>query len=56
MVREGLRAMLTSARNQVVGESSDPARAIADLLLLQPDVVLLILRSAVVREWRYSLR
>ena len=41
MVREGLRAMLTTARNQVVGESSDPARAIADLLLLQPDVVLL---------------
>jgi DNA-binding NarL/FixJ family response regulator len=41
MVREGLRAMLETERNQVVGESSDPARAIADLLLLQPDVVLL---------------
>ena len=41
MVREGLRAMLEAARNQVVGESSDPARAIADLVLLQPNVVLL---------------
>jgi DNA-binding NarL/FixJ family response regulator len=41
MVREGLRTMLESARNRVVGESSDPSQAIADLLLLQPDVVLL---------------
>jgi two-component system, NarL family, invasion response regulator UvrY len=41
MVREGLRAMLETARNQVVGEASEPARAIADLVLLQPNVVLL---------------
>lgn len=41
MVREGLRAMLETARHKVVGESGDPTRAIADLLLLQPEVVLL---------------
>ena len=41
MVREGLRAMLEAARLHVVGDSGDPTRAIADLVLLQPDVVLL---------------
>lgn len=41
MVREGLRTMLESARHRVVGEASEPTRAIAELIVLQPEVVLL---------------
>ena len=41
MVREGLRAMLEAARHNVVGESGDLTQAIADLVLLRPEVVLL---------------
>ena len=41
VVREGLRAMLETARYTVAGESSDPTEAISELQRLRPDVVLL---------------
>lgn len=41
IVREGLRALLQTAGHSVVGESSDPTEAMADLLRLNPEVLLL---------------
>jgi DNA-binding NarL/FixJ family response regulator len=41
VMREGLRALLEAAGHEVVGEADDPTRAIAELLRLAPDVVLL---------------
>src|ERR1035437_2546653 len=41
IMREGLRAMLTAMGHRVVGESADPTQALADLLRLQPEVLLL---------------
>jgi DNA-binding NarL/FixJ family response regulator len=41
IMREGLRAMLEAVGHQVVGESADPTEALADLLRLRPDVLLL---------------
>ena len=41
VVREGLRAMLETARYTVVGESCDPTEAISELQLLRPEVALL---------------
>ena len=41
LVRDGLRAMLETARHTVVGESSEPTQALNDLQRLVPDVVLL---------------
>lgn len=41
MLRDGLRAVLASAGHRVLGESSDPTQALADILRLAPQVVLL---------------
>jgi DNA-binding NarL/FixJ family response regulator len=41
ILREGLRAMLEARGHQVVGESADLTEALADLLRLRPDVLLL---------------
>lgn len=41
ILREGLRAVLEAAGHRVVGESGEPTQALADLLRLQPDVLLL---------------
>jgi len=41
IMREGLRALLEARGHTVVGESADPTEALADLLRLQPDVLLL---------------
>lgn len=41
IVREGLRALLEAVGYQVVGESADPTEALADLLRLSPEVLLL---------------
>jgi two-component system invasion response regulator UvrY len=41
MVRDGLRAMLEAEGHQVVGESADLTQSLADLVRLQPDVLLL---------------
>lgn len=41
LMREGLRALLEARGHTVVGESSDPTEALADLLRLRPDVLLL---------------
>lgn len=41
MVREGLRAVLEAAGHQVLGESAEPTQALAELLRLQPEVLLL---------------
>lgn len=41
MVREGLRAVLEAASHSVVGESAEPTQALADLIRLAPDVLLL---------------
>jgi two-component system invasion response regulator UvrY len=41
MVRDGLRSVLSAAGHQVVGESADPTRALADLQRLTPAVLLL---------------
>ena len=46
IVREGLRAMLEAAGHSVVGESSDPTQAVADLQRLAPAVTLLDLHLA----------
>jgi two-component system, NarL family, invasion response regulator UvrY len=44
LVREGLRAVLEQAGLLVVGESDDPTLAIAELLRLRPQVLLLDLK------------
>lgn len=44
IVREGLCALLEAGGHTVVGESADPTEALADLLHLQPDVLLLDLQ------------
>ncbi len=44
MMRDGLRAVLQSNGHTVVGESSDPGMAAAELQQLAPDVLLLDLR------------
>lgn len=41
MVRDGMRAVLETAGHAVVGEADHPAAALADVLRLEPDVVLL---------------
>jgi DNA-binding NarL/FixJ family response regulator len=41
IMREGLRALLEARGHTVVGESADPTEALADLLRLQPDALLL---------------
>lgn len=41
IMREGLRALLRTAGHEVVGESADPTEALADLLRLNPEVLLL---------------
>lgn len=41
IVREGLRAVLEAAGHTVVGESADPTEALADIVRLSPDVLLL---------------
>ncbi|MDR7269225.1 DNA-binding NarL/FixJ family response regulator [Pelomonas saccharophila] len=40
MVRQGLRALLTEAGHEVVGDSGDITAALADLQQLAPDIVL----------------
>jgi DNA-binding NarL/FixJ family response regulator len=41
IMREGLRALLQTAGHEVVGESAEPTEALADLLRLNPEVLLL---------------
>jgi len=41
IMREGLRALLQTAGHEVVGESADPTEALAELLRLNPEVLLL---------------
>jgi len=41
IVRDGLRALLEGAGHQVVGEAAEPTQAMADLLRLQPELLLL---------------
>lgn len=41
IMREGLRSLLEAGGHQVVGESADPTEALADLLRLRPEVLLL---------------
>ncbi len=41
LMREGLRALLEARGHKVLGESSDPTEALADLLRLRPEVLLL---------------
>jgi two-component system, NarL family, invasion response regulator UvrY len=41
LVREGLRLLLEAKGHSVVGESADPTEALADLLRLRPEVMLL---------------
>jgi two-component system invasion response regulator UvrY len=41
LMREGLRALLEGAGHQVIGEADTPTPAIADIVRLNPDVVLL---------------
>jgi two-component system invasion response regulator UvrY len=44
MLRDGLRALLEHAGHAVVGDSGDIAQAAADIVRLQPDIVLLDLQ------------
>ena len=44
IMRDGLRALLEVGRHVVVGESADPTQAMADLLRLRPEVLLLDLQ------------
>ena len=46
LMREGLRSLLEAKGYAVVGESADPTQALADLLRLRPEVVLLDLSLA----------
>lgn len=41
IMRDGLRALLEARGHTVVGESADPTQALADLLRLEPEVLLL---------------
>ena len=41
IMREGLRALLEAKGHKVVGESADPTEALADLLRLRPELLLL---------------
>jgi two-component system invasion response regulator UvrY len=41
LMREGLRALLEVRGHEIVGESADPTEALADLMRLRPDVLLL---------------
>ena len=41
IMREGLRSLLEAGGHEVVGESADPTEALADLLRLRPEVLLL---------------
>ena len=41
IMRDGLRAMLGAVGHQVLGESDDPTQALADLLRLRPEVLIL---------------
>lgn len=41
IMRDGLRAMLEAVGHQVLGESDDPTQALADLLRLRPEVLIL---------------
>ena len=40
LIRESLRALLRAAGHEVVGESDSPTPALAEVLRLQPEVVL----------------
>lgn len=44
IMREGLRALLATAGHAVVGESADPTEALADVVRLCPEVLLLDLK------------
>jgi two-component system, NarL family, invasion response regulator UvrY len=44
IVRDGLRALLESGRHEVVGEAAEPTVALAELLRLQPELLLLDLQ------------
>jgi DNA-binding NarL/FixJ family response regulator len=46
IMRDGLRALLEARGHTVVGESADPTEALADLLHLDPEVLLLDLNLA----------
>jgi len=46
IMRDGLRALLEARGHTVVGESADPTEALADLLHLDPEVLLLDLSLA----------
>jgi two-component system, NarL family, invasion response regulator UvrY len=46
MVREGLRAVLQAAGHQVVGEAGEPTQAVAEVVRLAPEVLLLDLSLA----------
>lgn len=46
MMRDGLRAVLEGAGHKVVGEAGEPTPALADLVRLQPTVLLLDLHLA----------
>lgn len=41
IMRDGLRALLEARGHTVLGESADPTQALADLMRLRPDVLLL---------------
>jgi two-component system, NarL family, invasion response regulator UvrY len=41
IMREGLRVLLEARGHKVVGESADPTQALADLIRLRPEVLLL---------------
>ncbi len=41
IMRDGLRALLEARGHQVVGESVDPTQALADILRLRPEVLIL---------------
>jgi DNA-binding NarL/FixJ family response regulator len=41
IMRDGLRSMLEAVGHQVLGESDDPTQALADLLRLRPEVLIL---------------
>ncbi len=44
MLRDGLRAALQGAGHQIVGDSDDPTRALADLVRLAPQILVLDLQ------------
>jgi len=51
IMRDGLRALLEARGHAVVGESDDPTQALADLLRLKPEVLLLDLNLGGAPGW-----